>query len=109
VKRLKVRVDSGSLVYVDRNAYSVNSRLIGEQVEARLSTDTVEIWYANRKVEQLPRLRGRGKHRIDYRPMDSSKSAALTPPLMRRVRGARSSMASITTALSKGRFTASPE
>lgn len=67
VKRLKVRVDSGSLVYVDRNAYSVNSRLIGEQVEARLSIDTVEIWYANRKVEQLPRLRGRGKHRIDYR------------------------------------------
>ncbi len=27
----------------------------------------MEIWYANRKVEQLPRLRGRGKHRIDYR------------------------------------------
>ena len=67
VKRLKVRVDSGSLVYVDRNAYSVNSRLIGEQVEARLSLDSVEIWYANRKVEQLPRLRGRGKHRVDYR------------------------------------------
>lgn len=67
MKRLKVRVDSGSLVYVDRNAYSVHSRLIGEQVEARLKIDTIEIWYANRQIEQMPRLRGRGKHRVDYR------------------------------------------
>jgi hypothetical protein len=66
-KRVKVKVDSGSLVYVDRNAYSVNSRLIGEQVEARLNAETVEVWYAGRKVEQMPRLRGRGKHRVDYR------------------------------------------
>jgi hypothetical protein len=63
----KVRVDSGSLVYVDRNIYSVPSRLIGERVEARLYVDRVEIWYAQRKVEQLPRLRGRRKHRVDYR------------------------------------------
>jgi hypothetical protein len=66
-KRARVKVDSGSLIYVDRNVYSLNSRLIGEQVEARLYADTVEVWYAGRKVEQLPRLRGRGKHRIDYR------------------------------------------
>jgi hypothetical protein len=45
----------------------VNSRLIGEQVEARLNTETVEVWYAGRKVEETPRLRGRGKHRVDYR------------------------------------------
>ena len=30
-KRERVRVDSGSLIYVDRNTYSVPSRLIGEQ------------------------------------------------------------------------------
>jgi hypothetical protein len=62
-----VKVDSGSVIYVDRNVYSVNSRLIGEQVEARLSAEIVEVWYAGKKVEQLPRLRGRGKHRVDYR------------------------------------------
>lgn len=62
-----VRVDSGSLILVDRNIYSVPSRLIGERVEARLYVDRVEIWYAQRKVEQLPRLRGRRKHRVDYR------------------------------------------
>jgi hypothetical protein len=27
----------------------------------------VEVWYAGQRVEQLPRLRGRGKHRVDYR------------------------------------------
>ena len=33
-KRERVREDSGSLIHVDRNAYSVDSRLIGEKVEA---------------------------------------------------------------------------
>jgi hypothetical protein len=66
-RRERVRVSPGSLVTVHRNYYSVHSRLIGETVEARVLPDTVEIWYADRKVEELPRLRGRGKHRVDYR------------------------------------------
>ena len=61
MKREQVKVDSGSLIYVNRNAYSVHSRLIGEKVEARIGTETIEYWYAGRKVEDLPRLRGRGK------------------------------------------------
>lgn len=67
VKREWVRVDSGSLIYVDRNAYSVPSRLIGERVEARLTMDRVEVMYGQRKVAEMPRLRGRSKHRVDYR------------------------------------------
>jgi hypothetical protein len=67
MRRERVRVSPGSLVTVHRNYYSVHSRLIGEMVEARVLPDTVEIWYADRKVEELPRLRGRGKHRVDYR------------------------------------------
>ena len=67
LKRVNAKVDSGSLIYVDRNTYSVNSRLIGEEVEARLSAETVEVWYGGQKVEEMPRLRGRSKHRIDYR------------------------------------------
>ncbi len=66
-KRELVRVDSGSLIHVDRSAYSVPSRLIGARVEARLYMDQIEVWYAQTKVEVLPRLRGRGKHRVDYR------------------------------------------
>ncbi len=41
--------------------------VIGEPVEARLGAERIEVWYAGRKVEELPRLRGRGKHRVDYR------------------------------------------
>src|ERR1035438_5219148 len=63
----RVRVSLGSLIYVDRNVYSVPSRLIGEQVEARLCMDHVEVWYGQKKVAEMPRLRGRQKHRVDYR------------------------------------------
>lgn len=66
-KRINVRVDSGSTIHIARNTYSVASRLIGEWVEARLYADHIEVWYAQRQVERLPRLRGRGNHRIDYR------------------------------------------
>ena len=66
-KRDKVRVDSSSTIRVEGNVYSVNSRLIGEWVEARLYAERVEVWYAQKQVEQLPRLRGRGKHKIAYR------------------------------------------
>jgi hypothetical protein len=66
-RREQVKVDSGSLIHVERNAYSVNSRLIGEKVEARVYLNHVEVWYGQKKVEDLPRLRGRSKHRVDYR------------------------------------------
>jgi hypothetical protein len=66
-KRLRVRVERGSTIRVEGNVYSVASRLIGEWVEARLYAERVEVWYGQRRVEELGRLRGRGKHRIDYR------------------------------------------
>jgi hypothetical protein len=66
-KRLKVRVDSGSTMRVEGNVYSVASRLIGEWVEVRLFAERVEVWYGQKLLESLPRLRGRGKHRIEYR------------------------------------------
>jgi hypothetical protein len=66
-KRLKVRVESGSILRVEGNVYSVPSRLIGEWVEARLYAERIEVWYGQKRLEQLPRLRGRGRHRIEYR------------------------------------------
>lgn len=66
-RRVSVRVDSGSTIHLRGNTYSVSSRLIGERVEARLYAERVEVWYAGRLLESLPRLRGRGKHRIEYR------------------------------------------
>src|SRR5712692_7909660 len=38
-RRERVKVDSDSLIHVERNLYSVNSRLIGAQVEARMYLD----------------------------------------------------------------------
>jgi len=67
VKRLWARVDCGSLIHVDRNAYSINSRLIGQQVEVRQYVQHLEVWYGQKKVEELPRLRGRNQHRVNYR------------------------------------------
>lgn len=66
-RRLWVRVDRGSTIHVRCNAYSVASRLIGEKVEVRVYAERLEVWYAQQLVETLPRLRGRGKHRIHYR------------------------------------------
>ena len=66
-RRLKARVDSGSTIHVGGNTYSVPSRLIGERVDVHVGAETLEVWYGARKVDTLPRLRGRGKHRIEYR------------------------------------------
>jgi hypothetical protein len=62
-----VRVSRGSTIRVQNNTYSVHSRPIGERVEARIKMEEIEVWYAQRCVERVPRLRGEGKHRIDYR------------------------------------------
>jgi hypothetical protein len=66
-KRVQARVLGSSLISVDRNTYSVPSRLIGEEVEVRLHAEHLEIRYAQRTVETIPRLRGRGKHHVQYR------------------------------------------
>jgi hypothetical protein len=66
-KRIQVRVGPGSTIHVQHNVYSVHSRLIGEKVVVRIYTEKLEVLYAQRIVEVLPRLRGQGQHRIDYR------------------------------------------
>ncbi len=45
----------------------MNSRLIGEIVEARVYSGHLDIWYGGQKVDQFPRQRGRTNYRIDYR------------------------------------------
>jgi hypothetical protein len=66
-KKLRVRVGPSSTINIQGNVYSVHSRLIGERVEVRLSALQVEVWYAQKKVETVPRIRGRGQHQINYR------------------------------------------
>ena len=66
-KKLRLRVGPSSTINIQGNVYSVHSRLIGERVEVRLSALRVEVWYAQKKVETMPRIRGRGQHQINYR------------------------------------------
>jgi len=63
----QVRVSPGSTIRVNHNTYSVHSRLIGEMVKVRLYAEYIEVWYAQKCVETIPRLRGEGKHHIQYR------------------------------------------
>jgi hypothetical protein len=60
-------VRSWSTVSLNGRIYSVPSRLKGKHVELRQYPDVVEVWYAERRTETMPRLRGDKKHRIDYR------------------------------------------
>jgi hypothetical protein len=60
-------VGQGSTISVQGNVYSLHSRLIGSQVEARISGETVAVWFANKKIDEFPRFRGKGHARIDYR------------------------------------------
>ncbi len=62
-----VNVGPSSTIRIQKNVYSVHSRLIRERIEVRLYADYLELWYAQKKLETIPRLRGSGNHHIQYR------------------------------------------
>lgn len=62
-----VAVSEWSTVRVRHCAYSVPSRLMGESVRVRVYEDKIEVYYANTMQMSCERLRGRNRHRIDYR------------------------------------------
>lgn len=66
-KACEFTVGPNSTIHILHNTYSVNSRLIGEKIKALAYSDRIEIWYAQRKVDTLPRIRGEKKQRINYR------------------------------------------
>lgn len=63
----KVKVGPSSTIRVKKNTYSVHSRLIGERVLVRLYADHLEVWYAQKKIEEIPRVFGKSNHHIQYR------------------------------------------
>jgi len=66
-KKVSAKVGPSSTIRVNHNVYSIDSRLIGERIEVRLYVEHLDIWYGQKKVDTLPRLRGEGKHAINYR------------------------------------------
>ena len=65
-KRLDVRVGSSSTIRVLDNTYSVHSRLRDQKVQARVYAEHIDVYYAQHRVERLPRLRGKQGHLIQY-------------------------------------------
>ena len=61
-----VTVRRWSTLRVVNHTYSVPARLIGERVRVHLHHDHLEVYFAGKLVEQLPRLRGQRWARIDY-------------------------------------------
>ena len=64
---VECKVTRFSTIRVLKNSYSLHSRLIGERVKARIYADHIDVWYAQRRIEVLPRLRGEKSHYINYR------------------------------------------
>ena len=67
MRELRVRVNRAGIIRVQNNGYSVPSGLKGKQVTVRVYEWSIEVWYANRRVETLPRLTGIKKYHINYR------------------------------------------
>jgi hypothetical protein len=61
------KVRKWSTIRVGKKTYSVPSRLIGYDIQARLHPDTVEVFYRDELMLTMPRLHGETDHRIDYR------------------------------------------
>lgn len=60
-------VSEWSTIRIRHNAYSVPSRLIGEQLRVHLYEDRIEAYFGDQLELACERLRGRNGHRIDYR------------------------------------------
>jgi transposase len=66
-KRQRVKVGPSSTIHVQHNVYSVPSRLIREWVDVKVYAEYLEIWYAQKQIETIPRLKGEYKHAVEYR------------------------------------------
>ncbi|MFH0899128.1 MAG: IS21 family transposase [Pseudomonadota bacterium] len=62
-----VRVSERGTIRVKHCAYSVPSRLIGEELKIRIYDDRIEARYGEKVELSCERLRGRFRQRIDYR------------------------------------------
>ena len=65
-RELRAPVNRFSTIQVLANTYSVPSRLIGTTLMVRARAETIEVYRATVHLLTIPRLLGKGQHRIDY-------------------------------------------
>ena len=63
----RARVRKWSTIQVAARTYTVPSRLIGKEVQARLYADWVEVYYKDHLVERMERVRGEREASVNYR------------------------------------------
>lgn len=66
-KKERVKVGSSSTIRIQNNVYSVHSRLIGEWVNVHIHAEYLDVYYAQKIIEKIPRIKGDDKHSIQYR------------------------------------------
>ena len=62
-----IRVSKSSTINVRANTYSVPSRLIGRNVDVRISAETITVTYQGHVIQTMPRLVGKQAASINYR------------------------------------------
>jgi hypothetical protein len=67
MRELNVRVGNNGILRVGSNGYSVPSGLKSKRVTVRIYEWQIEVWYANRHIETLPRITGANHYHINYR------------------------------------------
>jgi hypothetical protein len=67
VRELNVRVGSNGILRVGSNGYTVPSGLKGKRVMVKVFEWQIEVWYANQRMETLPRQTGVQHYQINYR------------------------------------------
>jgi hypothetical protein len=72
MRELNARVGNNGILRVGSNGYSVPSGLKGKFVSVRIYEWQIEVWYANRHIETLPRILGANHFRINYRHVINS-------------------------------------
>ena len=79
MRELNVRVGNNGILRVGSNGYSVPSGLKSKRVTVRIYEWQIEVWYANRHIETLPRIPGANHYRINYRHViDSTSTGSVT-------------------------------
>lgn len=63
----RLKVGPSSTIRVAHTTYSVHSRLIRERIDVRLFGERLEVWYAQKKVDEIPRQKATDGHFIQYR------------------------------------------
>jgi hypothetical protein len=67
MRELIVRVGNNGVLRVGSNGYSVPSGLKGKRATVRIYEWHIEVWYANQRLETLPRVPGAHHYQINYR------------------------------------------